>query len=383
MKIAIKINYFQKVDHNINHTSRAIDAIAYLLAEELVKRKHEVTVFVTSDSETSARIAVNSLDSREEDIKLCVKYAITRISKIQPKLKQKQLRSLYQKYLKKSHLNIVNQAKSFDIIHTHDFGVSFAKYVYKIPIPVVSTLHGAGMKYKDIAPNHFFMAISNAQKLLYPSLPIIGVVHNGIKIEDFEFSEKAEDYMIFLGRITPDKGILEAIQIVNKTHKKLKIAGIIDQNVPDYVRKITKEIESNKEIQFLGEVEQREKSSLLKGALAVLMPIQWEEPFGLVAVEALACGTPVIAFARGALPEIIKDGRTGFIINPSDDDIRGDYITKKTGIDGFCEAIKHIYSLSKNDYLKMRRASRKHVEEQFALKRMVDGYEKIYSELVR
>jgi glycosyltransferase involved in cell wall biosynthesis len=108
----------------------------------------------------------------------------------------------------------------------------------------------------------------------------------------------------------------------------------------------------------------------------------WEEPFGLVFVETMASGTPIIAFARGAVPEVIVDGVTGFIINPSDEDIRGKWIIKKTGLDGLCEAVERIYSLSKDDYGKMREACRAHVENNFTMERMVKEYESVYSKLI-
>lgn len=125
-----------------------------------------------------------------------------------------------------------------------------------------------------------------------------------------------------------------------------------------------------------------EKQMIYGKAAYFLYPVQWEEPFGLVFLEAMTCGTPVIAFARGAVPEIIVDGVTGFIINPSDDDIRGDWIIKKTGVDGLREAIERISSLSKVNYEKMRQACRKHVEENFTVEKMVENYEKVYKKVI-
>lgn len=362
MKIAIRINFFQKVDRNINHTPRAVDAVAYFLAEELVKRKHDVTVFVTSDSETSAHIATNLFDSRDKDIEFCGNYESGIIDENVPKVQQEYYKVLCSDYGIKGNLNIIKQAKNFDIIHTHDFivGPFFTKHIETLPVPVVTTLHGARMEYEKVAPNHFFIAISEAQKKLYPSLPIVGVALNGIQVEEFEFSDKPQDYMAFLGRITPDKGTLEAIEVAKKTKKKLIIAGILDHNYPDYIKKIFTEIEANPQIKYIGEVNQQEKNNLLKHAVALLMPIQWEEPFGLVAVEAMACGTPVIALRRGALPEIVKDGINGFVVDD---------------LEEMCTSLDKIHTIE-------RKKCRAYVEKHFTVATMTDAYEKLYNQIL-
>ena len=117
-------------------------------------------------------------------------------------------------------------------------------------------------------------------------------------------------------------------------------------------------------------------------AKALLYPIEWEEPFGLVLIESMACGTPIVAFARGSIPEVVIDGETGFIVNPSDSDIRGNFIIKKTGKEGLKEAVEKIYAMSEAEYRQMRLNCRKHVEANFTVEKMVDGYEKVYQKLL-
>ena len=124
------------------------------------------------------------------------------------------------------------------------------------------------------------------------------------------------------------------------------------------------------------------KNNHYKNAAYFLYPLQWEEPFGLTFIEAMACGTPVIAFARGAVPEIVEDGKTGFIVNGSDDDKRGNWIVKKTGIEGICEAIKRISKMPDNKYKEMRRYCRKYTEKHFDISRMADDYEVLYKNLI-
>jgi glycosyltransferase involved in cell wall biosynthesis len=114
----------------------------------------------------------------------------------------------------------------------------------------------------------------------------------------------------------------------------------------------------------------------------MLAPLTWEEPFGLTLIESMACGTPVIAFARGSVPEIIEDGKTGYIVNSSEDDKRGDFVIKKTGIEGLCEAVERIYDMSEEGYRQMRKNCRAHVENNFTVERMVDQYEALYKEIL-
>ncbi len=360
MKIAIKINFFQKVDTNVSQTPRAADTVAYLLAEELVKRNYNVTLFVTSDSETSARIAANTFDSQDEDVKFCADFSAGKINENDLRFKDGQI--FFGKNLKKSYLNIVEQASQFDLIHTHDWNVenSIAEYVKNIPVPVVTTLHGGRMKYDEVPRNHYFIAISEFQKKLYSSLPIVGVAYNGIKIEDFEFSDTPEDYLAYLGRITPDKGTLEAIEAAKRTQKRLLIGGNLDSAFPGYIRKFLEEVGSSDNIEYLGEVGKEKKNSLLKNANATLMPIQWDEPFGLVAIESMACGTPVIAWNRAAMPEIIEDGVSGYLIN---------------SVDELIKRIGEIEQLS-------RSAVRKRVEEKFSARKMAEKYVELYEKIL-
>lgn len=125
-----------------------------------------------------------------------------------------------------------------------------------------------------------------------------------------------------------------------------------------------------------------EKSMLLRNAKLFVFPIQWEEPFGMVMIEAMASGTPVVAFARGAVPEIVKDGETGFLVNSSETDKRGDWITKTTGMDGLCEAIERIYAMSRERYQEMRYAAHLHVSRYFTVAKMGAEYEKVYQEVI-
>jgi glycosyltransferase involved in cell wall biosynthesis len=172
----------------------------------------------------------------------------------------------------------------------------------------------------------------------------------------------------------------------------LKAASLSKQKIIFCGRKSTENVNffdqelspfiDNINVIYIDNTERDEALELFKRSKAFLFPVQWEEPFGLVMIESMACGTPVIAFARGSVPEIIKDGETGLIVNPSDGDIRGNWLVKKTGIEGLCEAIDKIYSLPVGQYQQMRRNCRSLVEKNFTVEKMVNEYEKVYQQIL-
>jgi len=191
-----------------------------------------------------------------------------------------------------------------------------------------------------------------------------------------------------LGEMVERKGVREAILAAKKNKLKLVIAGRIPletNQLKDYsfFQKYVKPELNRGYIKYEGEVASEKASELYGNAKATLFPIRWEEPFGLVMTESMSCGTPIIAFARGSVPEIIKDGETGFIVNSSRKDTRGNWIIKKTGLAGMIEAINKIYDMSTDDYLEMRKNCRKHIEKNFTLEKMVDGYEKVYRKILK
>lgn len=257
-----------------------------------------------------------------------------------------------------------NLKKKFDIIHIH------LKAEFALPIsclsetPTVFTFHDPIYPWRAKiikqlqTKNQYFVSISNAQRKSAPDLNWIKTVYNGLELEDFPFSKKAENHCLLLGRLLPRKGVYEAILIAKQAKKELIIIGTKDdkkywdKKIKPYLGKNTK---------YLGVVPYEKTYQYYKKAKVFLMPISWEEPFGLVMTEAMACGTPVIAFKRGSVPEIIKHKKTGFIVN----NIR--------------EAVKAVKKIDQID----RKECRKHVEENFSIKKMVDGYEKVYYDILK
>ena len=191
-------------------------------------------------------------------------------------------------------------------------------------------------------------------------------------MKDFTFNDKSQNYLVWLGRITPKKGLIEAIKAAKLVKIPLKIAAKVDKNhLPDvefYEKKI-KPLFDGRQVQYLGEIGPVKKNALLKNALALLNPIKWNEPFGLVMPEAMACGTPVIAFDKGSVPEIVQNGKTGFIIPATDKN-------GQSNIKGLVDSIKKIYSID-------RKKCRRQVEKKFSVEKMTDDYEKVYEKIIK
>jgi glycosyltransferase involved in cell wall biosynthesis len=180
-------------------------------------------------------------------------------------------------------------------------------------------------------------------------------------VKTFEFNPQPKDYLFFLGRISPEKGPLKAIKAAKLAKKRLLIAAKIDPVDKEYFQKKVKPLLDGRQIKYIGEVGKKRKVQLLKNALALLAPIQWEEPFGLFMTEAMACGTPVIAFKRGSVPEIVKNGKTGFVVKNIQEMVR---------------AIKKINQID-------RKKCRERVIKKFSVEVMTTGYEKVYYKLLK
>jgi glycosyltransferase involved in cell wall biosynthesis len=231
-------------------------------------------------------------------------------------------------------------------------------------VPVVHTLHGPftpemRVLYEQVADRLWFVAISDAQRRDMPELRYAGVVHNGIDTSLYPLREEKDDYLLFLGRTHPDKGADRAVEAARAAGLPLVMAvKIADPAEETHWRQEVEPLLPHG-TRVLGEVSHEEKAELLAGARAVLFPIDWQEPFGLVMTEAMACGTPVLATPRGAVPEVVEDGVTGFVLP----------------VDGFAEAAAEaVGRLGDLD----PRVCRARVEERFSKKAMVDGYERVF-----
>ncbi len=312
--------------------------VASLLAEGLVAHGHDVTLFATADSQTSGTLHAVCLRGYEED------------------------HSLIPKVWECLHISeLFEHAEGFDIIHNH-FDFLPLTYMGLTTTPVVTTVHGFSspgilpvyIKYNGKA---FYVSISDSDRS--PDLDYIKTIHHGIDITQFDFQPTPDDYLLFFGRIHPDKGTCEALNIARACNKKLILAGII-QDKAYYEQYVAPRIDNDKVI-YVGSVGPVERNRLLGKACALLHPIQFNEPFGLSVIESMACGTPVIAFDRGSMPELIENGKSGFLVNNVD------------------EAVETVARIKEID----RAACRHHVGRHFTVDRMIDEYIRVYEMILQ
>jgi len=318
------------------------------LAEELTERKNKVYLVASGDSKTKAKLlAVFPKHLRA--------YPGSKDMKIRDSLK----------FIGVGKALEFLQNIDADIIHNH-LGWRLLPFSSLIKAPMVTTLHGPlDIEYQKKVYGAFkkanYVSISNSQRKPFPDLNYVGTVYNGIELEKFPFAARPGNYLAFLGRMSPEKGPIEAIMAAKKSGYQLKMAAKVDAADKEFFEKKVRPLIDQKQIVFVGEVDHKGKTELLKGARALLAPIQWREPFGLFFIEAMACGTPVIAANQGSVPEIVEDGKTGFIASNEKETV---------------EAIKNIGIID-------RAACRKRVEEKFSSQKMADGYEEIYRKILR
>jgi glycosyltransferase involved in cell wall biosynthesis len=316
-----------------------IELVVSLLTEELVRRGHEVTLFASGDSTTHAKL--ESIHPR----------AIRLDSEVKE----------YDVYEALHLNNVFRQADSFDIIHSH-VGYPVLPYAKFIKTPIVHTLHmpftSDNRKLFLSAKEQPFVGISDAQIDASLGLNYVATVHNAIDVDRHQFFPYPDEppYLAFLGRLSPEKGPHHAIAIAKQTGLTLKMAGKVDPVDKEYFEREIEPLIDGEQIQFLGEANHTQKNRLLGGAIAMLFPITWREPFGLVMIESMAAGTPVIAMRMGSTPEIIVHGKTGYLC------------------DSVQECIEAVGRISDID----RHACRNHAKDRFGIERMVDGYEAVY-----
>jgi glycosyltransferase involved in cell wall biosynthesis len=318
------------------------ERVVYDLTEELVTRGHEVTLFASGDSKTSARLV-----------------PVVPRSLWREKVPYDPLAALF-----RMHEELFRRAHEFDLIHTHtDF---FAlPYTARSPTPVITTLHGR-LDFPDVPevlhlfPRANLVAISRSQQAQAPRASWAGAVHHGLPLDRYRFDDRGGDDLIFLGRFTPDKAPHVAIDIAVAAGVPITIAGRIEPGQRHYFERVVRPRLAHPLVRFVGEASDRQKQKLLGSARALLFPIDWPEPFGLVMAEAMACGTPVIARPKGAAPEVVMDGVTGILADDRDSLIRA------------VDAVQRID----------RAACRRHVEENFSVAAMADRYESIYRDRI-
>ena len=339
MKIAQVAPLFESVPpKKYGGTERVV---AYL-TDALVEMGHDVTLFASADSLTKAKL----VPCAEKALRLdssCIDTIALHVLQLQ---------------------EVFDRSREYDIIHFHTDYLHFP-FTDQNQIPRITTLHGR-LNIAELQPlyNRFttqpVVSISHSQRFPLPQANWIANVSHGLPLHLYKEGQGRGGYAAFLGRISPEKRVDRAIAIAAAAGKKLKIAAKVDKNDEEYFEREIKHLLSNPYVEFLGEIGEGEKEELLGNAECLLFPIDWPEPFGMVMIEAMACGTPVIAFENGSVTEIIDDGVTGYIVN------------------SVLEAIDKLKSISALP----RQHIRAVFESRFSAPRMADNYLQIYENQV-
>ncbi|MBI2639555.1 MAG: glycosyltransferase family 4 protein [Candidatus Sungbacteria bacterium] len=325
-------------------TYGGIELMLSELTEELVKRKYEVTLFASGDSKTTAKFVPIIEKAIWLDHELKNPHAPV----------MRMLKEVFERFYE------------FDVLHNH-FNFFMFPLSLRLDCPrFLTTVHRpVDKQYAEAMKTYHkikYVAISEDHKKSMEELgvPVCGVVYNGIDPARYEFNDSPGDYLLYLSRLNREKGVLTAIEVAKAMGQKLIIAGNSAGNAEwsFFMHEIQPHLHDDN-ISFRGQVNFQEKVALLKNAKALLFPIDRREPFGLVMIEAMACGTPVIGFRKGSVPEIVEHGKTGFVVNTPE---------------GMVKAIGRLSEIN-------RKICRKTVEDKFSLKQMVDKYEEIYKKL--
>ena len=307
------------------------------IAEGLIEKGIDVTLFATGDSKTKGRLAAVCDHPYNEDAEIDPKVAeCLHIS------------------------NLMEQADNFDIIH-NNFDFLPLSYSRLISTPIVTTIHGFSSKhilpiYKKYDSSSYYVSISNSDR--NAELDYIATVYNGINITDFSYNHEPSDYLLFFGRIHPEKGVYESIKIAKASKRKLIISGLIQDQ--EYFNTRVKPFVNDVDIIYVGNSGPEERNSLLGNACALLHPISFDEPFGMSVAESMMCGTPVIAYNRGSMAELILDKKTGFLVNT---------------IEAAVNAVFKVKNINRKDCFDWATSA-------FSRGKMIEGYLKVYDKII-
>lgn len=318
------------------------ERVVSYLTEELVRRGHDVTLFASGDSVTKARLIAPCRRSLRLD-KHCVDQLAHHILMLE---------------------QVFKDTSRFDTIHFHIDYLHFP-LSRRSATPHVTTLHGR-LDIPDLVPLYQefrevpVVSISNAQREPLPWLNWQGTVYHGLPEDLYTFREEPGKYLAFLGRISPEKRVDRAIEIAKRVGMEIKIAAKVDAVDREYFEDVVKPLLKDPLAEYVGEIGEGEKNEFLGNAYALLFPIDWPEPFGLVMIEAMACGTPIIAYRKGSVPEVMEEGTTGFIVHDLEDAVK---------------AVEKVPTLS-------RKRCREVFEERFTASRMAKDYLSVYQRLL-
>ncbi len=315
------------------------ERVVSYLTEELVRQGHDVTLFASGDSETKAHLVAACRRSLRMD-----KHCVDRLAHHMLMLE-----------------HVIQHAAEFDIVHFHTDYLHFP-LSRREQITHVTTLHGR----LDLVPLYQefrempVISISNGQREPLPWANWQATVYHDLPADMYQFRDKTGTYLAFLGRVSPEKRVDRAIEIAKQVGIPLKLAAKVDRVDKDYFENVVEPLLRHPFVEFVGEIGEGEKEEFLSNAYALLFPIDWPEPFGLVIIEAMACGTPVIAYRGGAVPEVMEEGHTGFIVE---------------GLEDAVDAVRRVPELS-------RKRCREVFDHRFTAARMAHDYVQVYERLI-
>jgi glycosyltransferase involved in cell wall biosynthesis len=318
------------------------ERVVSYLTEELVRLGHDVTLFASGDSVTSARL----VPACARSLRLhagCVDQLAHHVLMLE---------------------RVYQESPAFDVIHFHIDYLHYPLSRWR-SVPQLTTLHGRldlpdlmalYSEFRDMP----VVSVSDAQRAPLPQAHWLATVHHGLPRDLYRFRPTPGDYLVFLGRVSPEKGVDRAIEIARRAGMPLKIAAKVDNADRDYFRDVVEPLLGEAEAEFIGEVDETAKDALLGNAYALVFPIDWPEPFGLVMIEAMACGTPVVAFPGGSVAEIVESGTNGFVVEE---------------VDAAVDALRHVARLD-------RARCRESFETRFSVERMARDYVGLYQRAI-
>jgi glycosyltransferase involved in cell wall biosynthesis len=319
------------------------ERVVHYITEKLVDMGHDVTLFASGDSETSAQLVPG--------VKEALRLNPTCIDPFPHHVVQLE--------------DVITRQSDFDVIHFHTDYFHFP-LSSRMSVPCVTTLHGR-LDIPDLQPifnrfpNQPVISISNSQRIPLPQANWLDTVYHGLPADLHSPGNGQGNYLAFMGRISPEKGVDKAIEIAISSGNRLQIAAKVDKVDEEYYNTNIKHLLDHPLIEYIGEINEDQKTSFLGNASALLFPINWCEPFGLVLIEAMSCGTPVIAFDCGSVSEVIENGKSGFIVNSVEEGV--------TAINRLSEIPRTIV--------------RKTFDERFTSERMVKDYLRLYESVIR
>ena len=374
MRIAFVCSNFFSIRRD---TKKGTDIIAHTLLTNLAKRQKaqglQITAFASGDSDLPVKVEsiAHRPASTDASVTQAGKHMIFELALLSKAFSQERSYDLY-------HVNIGDG----------DIALPFNPFVKK-PI-LITQYHPTPVSYAEAyfslyqkSRNVFFASPTAWQRKRLPFLPYAATIPHGVDDSHFAFHPQGGTTMMWAGRAIPDKGADTALKVAKRIRQNIRLFGTPKtEHAQWFQREVADKIKRIKRADLILNKDRLDLVPHYQNSKLFLFPIRWEEPFGLVFIEALSCGTPVVTYARGAAPEIVEDGKTGFLVNPSDDDIRGNWIIKKTGIDGLCEAARKVYAMQDAEYRIIRRNCRERVERCFTAGRMAGEYIKLYEQII-